>query len=116
MASWIQPFAVFASKNSTSGEALYRLVLKALVLLEEHGAIVKSIVCNGAATNKNMWSLAGVYGHTDDHKAILNNVMLHPTNQEKIYVMGDAPPLIKCIRNHILNTTNVQVFIILLKM
>ncbi|XP_045023251.1 uncharacterized protein LOC123467367, partial [Daphnia magna] len=108
MASWIQPFAVFASKNSTSGEDLYRLVLKALVLLEEHGAIVKSIVCDGAATNKKMWSLAGVYGHTDDHKAILNNVMLHPTNQEKIYVMGDAPHLIKCIRNHILNTTNVQ--------
>ena len=116
MASWIQPFAVFASKNSTSGDDLHRLVLKALVLLEEHGAIVKSIVCDGAATNKKMWSLAGVYGHTDDHKAILNNVMLHPTNQEKIFVMGDAPHLIKCIRNHILNTTNVQVFIIPLTM
>ena len=112
MASWIQPFAVFASKNATSGEDLYRLVLKALVLLEEHGAIVKSIVCDGAATNKKMWSLAGVYGHTDDHKAVLNNVMMHPSTQEIIYFMGDAPHLIKCIRNHILNTTTVQVVIL----
>ncbi|KAI9560466.1 hypothetical protein GHT06_014488 [Daphnia sinensis] len=107
MAPWIQPFAVFASKHVTSGEDLYRLVLKALMLLEEHGAIVKSIVCDCADTNKIIWSLAGVYCHTDDCKAILNNIMKFPTTQEMIYFMGNAPHLIKCIRNDILNKTNV---------
>jgi hypothetical protein len=103
MVPWIQPYAVFALKKATSREDLYRLILKALVLLEEHGAIVESIVYDGVATNKKMWSLAGVYGHTDDREAILNNIMKHPTTQEMIYFMGDAPHLIKCIRNHILN-------------
>nr|CAH0101995.1 unnamed protein product [Daphnia galeata] len=34
-ASWIQPIAVFASKNAASGAQLQKIVLKAMILLEE---------------------------------------------------------------------------------
>jgi hypothetical protein len=33
--SWIQPIAVFASKNAASGAQLQKIVLKAMILLEE---------------------------------------------------------------------------------
>ncbi|EFX65674.1 hypothetical protein DAPPUDRAFT_264319 [Daphnia pulex] len=39
-ARWIQPIAVFAAKNAASGSQLYKIALKAMILLEEANARV----------------------------------------------------------------------------
>lgn len=108
-ASWIQPFAVFGSKNSASGETLYRLMLKALILLESRGAIVKSTVCDGAQPNSALWKLCGV-SLLDEETNRLSHVMEHPTGGHDIYFMRDVPHLFKCIRNQIFTHKHVQVF------
>lgn len=49
-ASWIQPIAVFASKNAASGAQLQNIDLKAMIMLEEADARVLSTVCDGQIT------------------------------------------------------------------
>lgn len=54
MKKWVQPFGVFASVGATSGDALYKLVLAAIIRLEFKGARVLVAVSDGAATNKEV--------------------------------------------------------------
>lgn len=62
LASWIQPFAVYATKGAAPGESLHELLCKAIVALRSHGAIVKSVVCDGSQSNKRVMALFGVIG------------------------------------------------------
>lgn len=55
--SWIQPIAVFASKNTASGAQLQKIVLKAMILLQEADARVLSTVCDGSQPNNSLWNL-----------------------------------------------------------
>lgn len=52
--SYAQPIGVFASRNSTRGTVLAQLILQAILLLEEAGAKVHGIVCDGANTSRFM--------------------------------------------------------------
>ncbi|KAH9383950.1 hypothetical protein HPB48_025894 [Haemaphysalis longicornis] len=49
--SYAQPIGVFASKGATKATVLSQLVLQAIVMLENAGAQVDGIVCDGAASN-----------------------------------------------------------------
>lgn len=60
--SYSQPIAVFASKGPTKGTVLSQLVLKAIMLLEEAGTFVDALVCDGATTNRAMWTQFSVSG------------------------------------------------------
>ena len=62
LSSWIQPFAVYATKGAAPGESLHELLCKAIVALGSHGAIVKSVVCDGAQSNKRVMALFGITG------------------------------------------------------
>lgn len=52
--NYSQPIAVFARNDPTKGAVLAQLVLKAIFMLEQAGASVDAVVCDGAATNRNM--------------------------------------------------------------
>jgi hypothetical protein len=52
-AKWVQPFACFASKGAAFGSILFELILKAIVILHNHGAVVKGVVSDGAQSNKS---------------------------------------------------------------
>ncbi|EFN85675.1 hypothetical protein EAI_00101, partial [Harpegnathos saltator] len=58
--TYTQPVAVFASKNPVRGDELAKIAVKAIVLLEESGAIVHGIVSDGAATNTKMGKNLGI--------------------------------------------------------
>lgn len=60
--NYSQPVAVFASHGPTKGTVLAQLIVKAILLLEDAGAYVDAIVCDGAATNRSMWTQFGVTG------------------------------------------------------
>ena len=62
LSSSIQPIGVFAAKGAVPGEILHELITKAIVALESHNAIVKSVVCDGAQSNKLVMKLFGVSG------------------------------------------------------
>lgn len=105
---WIQPIGVFASKNAASGTQLHKLILKAIILLEECDARVLTTVCDGSQPNNTAWKLFGIFGCNSD-TAALNHKMKHPTADGDIYFLRDVPHLFKCIRNHIFNHKEVQV-------
>ena len=85
LSTWIQPFADYATKGAAPGKSLHELICKAIVALRSHGAIVKSVVCDGAQSNKTVMHLFGVTGKSDDSEhtftlpADVNNNSL-PTN------------------------------------
>ena len=72
--NWVQPIAVYASVSAASAEDLQRLLVKALVLLEEHGARVLSVVCDGCTSNKKLWKILGVKAEESD---VNNHIILH---------------------------------------
>lgn len=105
---WIQPIGVFASKNAASGTQLHKIILQAIILLEDNDARVLTTVCDGSQPNNAAWKLFGISGCNSD-TAALNNKMKHPTADGDIYFLRDVPHLFKCIRNHIFNHKEVQV-------
>lgn len=80
LASWIQPIAVFAAKGAAPGELLHELVTKAIVALKSHGAIVTSLVCDGAQSNKSFMKLFGVTGKLNSD---LESTFKIPRNNSK---------------------------------
>ena len=60
--NWVQPIACFASQNAASAQILHELIAKAIVLLHNHNAIVKNVVCDGCTSNKAAMALFGICG------------------------------------------------------
>ncbi|KYN21447.1 hypothetical protein ALC57_06179 [Trachymyrmex cornetzi] len=50
-----QPIAIFGCVGATKGRVLAQLILQAIIFLEEVGARVHGIICDGATTNRKMW-------------------------------------------------------------
>ncbi|KAL4107529.1 hypothetical protein QTP88_017865 [Uroleucon formosanum] len=93
-----QPIAVFASSYSVKGIVLAQLMLKAIALLESSGCFIDGIICDGAATNRKMWTELGISGKLGE----VQNYFIHPTQENrKVYVFSDAPHLLKNLRNHL---------------
>jgi hypothetical protein len=63
--SWIQPIACYATKGACKGELLTELMARAITVLDQNEAIVKSVVCDGAQSNKAVMKTCGVVGKYD---------------------------------------------------
>lgn len=95
-----QPIATFGSCGPTRAIVLTQLILQAISLLENAGAIVDGIVADGATTNRGVWKELGVSGKIECPR----NFFQHPLHDNrKVYVFSDAPHLFKCIRNRLLH-------------
>jgi hypothetical protein len=104
--NYSQPVAVYASKGPTKGDMLAKLILKIICKLEDVGAYVDGIICDGATTNRKMWKIFGVSGELNK----LNNKFVHPLDESRyVWVFSDTPHLIKCVRNRIYNNKILQV-------
>jgi len=85
---------------------LAQLVIKAICLLEKSGVIVNGVVSDGATINRKLWSELGVTGE----KGNIKNTFKHPLNNKRnIYMISDAPHLIKNIRNRLFNKKGLRV-------
>jgi len=81
------------------GVVLAQLTIKAISLLEAIGAKVDGIVCDGAQTNRRMWSEFGIRGEINN----VQNYIIHPMDSKrKIFFFSDAPHLLKNVRNKIM--------------
>lgn len=111
-ASWIQPIVAFASMNAASGAQLQKIVLKAMILLEDADARVFSTVCDGSQPKNSMWNLFGISRCNSDTVSMKNSI-IHPTAGSDVYFLRDLLHLYKCIINHIFNHKDVQVLLFL---
>lgn len=66
MTNKIQTIGVFPAKGAVKGKDLLKIVMKALILLEEVGSRVLSPVCDGAQTNVTVWNQFKVTGKTGE--------------------------------------------------
>lgn len=70
-------------------------MLKAITLLESSGCFIDGIICDGAATNRKMWTELGISGKLVE----VQNYFIHPTQEnKKVYVLSDVPHLFKNIK------------------
>jgi len=63
-----QPIGMFACKDATPKDMLAELVLKAIVEVEKAGGKVYGIICDGASTNRKMWTKFGINGKNNTNK------------------------------------------------
>ena len=97
-AKYTQPIAVFASKGPAQGTELAKIVIEAIMLLANVGAMVHGIISDGATTNRTMWSDLGISGVKDKCQPFFT----HPCEESrKIFVLSDTSHLIKTIRNRL---------------
>ncbi|XP_043283154.1 uncharacterized protein [Venturia canescens] len=102
---YTQPIAVFALKNSVKGDELAKLVVKAIVYLENCGAKIHGVIADGAKTNQKMWSLLDVRAGISNTKSWFT----HPLdNERKVFVFSDAPHVFKNIRNRLYNKRRLR--------
>jgi len=77
---------------------LAKIIVKAILLLEDAGVRVMGITGDGASTNRTMWNILGVSGKVDKFKNSFNNPF---NNSCQVYVFSDPPHLLKTVRNRL---------------
>lgn len=81
--SWLQPIAVFTTKEAIPGSIISRLLTKAIVALETAGARVKSVTCDGAQSNNAARADCRITGSRDENGNFCCS-MEHQTAKETI--------------------------------
>lgn len=110
--NYSQPIAVFASNGSTTGDILAKLIVQAIVLLENAGAKIHVIVADGGKPNRQVWTEMGCSGKLSP---LFKNWFEHPMNEErKVFFFSDTPHLVKTIRNRLASSGKFQVCISLI--
>ncbi len=105
---WIQAVGAFLSAGSVKGEVLEKIVLEAILLLENHGFFVDCVNTDGASWNRTMWNLFGI---SKD-----NNSCQHPCNAtRKLYFSSDFPHLVKNLWTRIVSKKELDVSILVLE-
>jgi len=99
LGGWHQTIGCFCSASTTPTMILSKFILQAIILLENSGALVDGIVCDGASSNR---SALASFGFNGDVKNVQNK-MQNPCDKERsIFFFCDVPHLLKTIRNNLL--------------
>lgn len=89
--NWKQPvFYQFDCKLTKN------LIFKIITRLENIGYNIVAMVSDLGGGNRGLWNELKVNEN--------NNYFLNPVTQKKLYVFGDAPHLVKLVRNHFLDS------------
>jgi len=88
------------------GVDLAKIIVKAILLLEDAGVQVIGITGDGASTNRTMWNILGVSGKVDKFK----NTFSNPFNDShQVYIFSDPPHLLKTVRNRLYTKRTLRV-------
>lgn len=103
----VQPVASFATRGAAPGFVPAKLVLECVIELECHNASVIAVVSDGAGNNRSMWKHVGISGKLQGPV----NKVPHPTlvGGRFLHFLCDVPPILKCMRNHLLPHTYAKV-------
>lgn len=88
--------------GAVPGSVLAKLVLEAVLELERRGALVQSVISDGAGNNRSMWTHVGI----SEKLCEPVNKVPHPSLEDGrfLHFMCDAPHIIKCVQNHLTHT------------
>jgi len=89
-----------------TGIDLAKIILKAILLLENSGIQVIGITSDGASTNRTMWSALGISAKQKTFKNSFENPF---DGNRKVFVFSDAPHLIKTVRNRLYTKKSLRV-------
>jgi hypothetical protein len=79
---WLQTVGSFCSAGTTPSAVLSKLILEAIVFLENCGALVDGLVCDGASTNRKALTTLGFCGKMRG----LCNKMVNPCDDTRIFI------------------------------
>lgn len=97
MKNWVQPIAVYLSKNATDGSTLAKIILQVIIELEKSNVRVVAFTCDGSQPNKKAWKELGISGKMN----AINNFISNPCDSSrKIFALGDICHEVKCVRNN----------------
>ncbi|RVE40921.1 hypothetical protein evm_014429 [Chilo suppressalis] len=89
------PIAYFFIPNCLSGDLLAELLHTAIILLHEIDITVRSLTCDGAASNIKAYECLGCSLEEDNWKPYF----LHPNSVTNVYCILDAAHILKLARN-----------------
>jgi hypothetical protein len=99
LGGWLQTIGCFCSAGTTPSAILSKLILEAIILLENCGAVVDGLVSDGASTNRAALANLGFCGDLGK----VRNKMINPRDsQRSVFFFCDIPHLLKTIRNNLL--------------
>ena len=104
-----QPIGVFASHNSTNSLQLAKLILAAITSIENAGGMVMGMVCDGAQTNRRVWTEFGISGKLNSPNSSIEHFC---DENRRFFAFSDSPHLLKCVRNRLYNNKVLKVRII----
>ncbi|KAJ4430284.1 hypothetical protein ANN_22496 [Periplaneta americana] len=78
--SWVQPIAIYASRNAAPGDILAKIFIQVILQLEEAGARVVGFTCDGSQTNK-AWKLLGISGKKGQYTQMVGHLERTPENR-----------------------------------
>lgn len=106
LGGWVQTIGSFCSAGTTPTAILAKLILEAIILLENCGAFVDGLVSDGASTNRAALASFGFCGELGK----VQNKMVNPCDdQRSIYFFCDTPHLLKTMRNNLLKARELMV-------
>lgn len=83
-----------------------KIIVKAILLLEDAGVQVMGITGDGASKNRTMWNILGVSGKVNKFKNTFNNPF---NNSRQVYVFSDPPHLLNIVRNRLYTKRTLRV-------
>ncbi|KAK3927029.1 Transposable element P transposase [Frankliniella fusca] len=93
---WVQAIGAFLSAGAVRGPVLQKIVLEALILLENAGYYVDCVTTDAATWNRSMWNLFGLSKNV--------NSCEHPVDPtRRLYFASDFPHLMKRLWTRVVN-------------
>jgi hypothetical protein len=111
LSGWVQTIGSFCSDGTTPSAVLAKLILEAVVLLENCGAQVDGLVRDGASSNRKAQKQLGWCGIMGS----VCNRMVNPCDETRnIFFFSDVPHLLKTVRNNLLHSKMFAVISLLI--
>jgi len=99
---WVQVVGEFLSAGAVSGDLLHKILVEAILLLENCGFYVDCITTDGATWNRSMWDS---YGLSKE-----KNYCEHPVDPERnLYFASDFCQLVKNLWARLVNNKVLHV-------
>ncbi|KAH7965109.1 hypothetical protein HPB49_003424 [Dermacentor silvarum] len=96
---WHQVLGAFASRGNVKADVLTRIIVEAVIMLENYFLRVDFFTTDAAAWNRSMWRSSRISGKI--HRVISKTV--HPVDSRRhLHFISDFPHLIKNVRNSLL--------------
>jgi len=99
---WFQTIGAFLGAGAVPGTTLEKIIIEAVIMLENQGIHVDCVTTDGATWNRSMWKLFGIGQKSSS--------CIHPSDSKRqLWFASDFPHLIKNLKSRIINNKVLDV-------